>query len=118
LDRPQRRRFPADEKRRILREAEQCTERGQLGALLRREGIYHSHLTAWRQQLEQAGFPGLEPRRPGPKPKQDAKDRRIAQLERHTARLERELAISRALVDLQRKAHEVLGIALPSTQDD
>lgn len=116
-DRRQRRKFSAEEKARILAEADACTDRGQIGELLRREGIYSSHLSAWRTQRERQGLEGLEPKRPGPKPTKDARDRRIEQLEKEKARLEKELRISNALVAMQKKAHEILGIALPRVED-
>lgn len=116
-DRRQRRRFTPEEKARILAEADACAERGQLGALLRREGIYSSHLSSWRLQLTREGLQGLQPRRPGPKPTKDAKDRLIERLERQKAKLEKELRISRALIEMQKKAHEILGIALPRIED-
>jgi len=116
-DRRQRRRFSPEEKARILAEADACTERGQLGELLRREGLYSSHLTSWRAQLKREGLAGLVARRPGPKPKYDEKDRLIQQLEKKNARLEKELRISKALIELQKKAHEILGIALPRVED-
>jgi len=117
-DKPQRRRFDREEKLRILREADACTERGALGALLRREGIYSSHLTSWRQQLREHGESGLEPQRRGPTPKKDERDARIGGLERRVAKLDKELAIARKVIDLQKKAHEILGIALPGIEDD
>lgn len=121
-DRRQRRRFTPEDKARILAEADACTERGQLGALLRREGIYSSHLTSWRAVSQREGLDGLAGKRPGPKPKYDEKDRLLEKQQRHIAKLEKELRISRALIDLQKKAHEILGIALPrvedSTEDD
>ncbi len=116
-DRRQRRRFSPDEKARILREADACKERGELGALLRREGIYASHLTNWRAQLRREGVAGLAPKRPGPKPAKDDKDRRIEKLEKQNAKLEKELRISQKLIELQIKAHEILGIALPRIED-
>lgn len=116
-DRRQRRRFSAADKERILREADACTERGQLGELLRREGIYSSHLSTWRSQREQEGLSGLERKRPGPKPTKDAKDREIERLERQLAKLEKEQRILQGLVDLQIKAHEILEIALPRVED-
>ena len=78
-----RRKFSAAEKLRIVREAAACTQRGDIEALLRREGIYSSLLTAWRNQLALHGSEALA----GRKPKQDAKDRRIAELEKRSARL-------------------------------
>jgi len=117
-DRQQRRRFSAEAKRRILEEADACSSRGELAALLRREGLYSSHLSNWRAQLARDGDRGLEPKRAGRKPAKDAKDRRIEQLERRNAKLERKLEISRKVIDLQVKAHEVLGIALPRIEDE
>lgn len=117
-DRPQRRRFTAEDKERILNEADACTERGQLGELLRREGIYSSHLSKWRIRREQQGRDGLEAKKPGRRASKDAKDRRIEQLERENARLERENRIQEGLIDLQRKAHEILGVALPRVEDN
>jgi transposase len=117
-DRRQRRRYTKDEKLRILREADECSERGELAALLRREGIYSSHLTAWRQQLRAHGEEGLAPKPVGRKPTRDERDRTIDKLERRTAKLEKELLIARKVIELQVKAHEVLGIALPRIEDD
>jgi transposase len=117
-DRRQRRRFSKEEKVRILREADACTERGELGALLRREGIYSSHLTAWRQQFRAHGEEGLVPKPVGRKPTRDEKDRQIGKLERDKAKLERKLLIAQKVIELQVKAHEVLGIALPRIEDD
>ena len=116
-DRRQRRRFSAADKERILREADACTERGQLGELLRREGIYSSQLSTWRTQREQEGLSGLAGKRPGPKPTKDAKDRLIEQQEKRIAKLEKEQRILQGLVDLQIKAHEILEIALPRVED-
>lgn len=116
-DRRQRRRFSAAEKARILGEADACTERGQLSELLRREGIYSSQLSAWRSQRDQGGLRGLENDKPGRKPPKDAKDRRIEQLERELAQVQKENRIQKGLLDLQQKAHEILGEALPGIQD-
>lgn len=117
-DRRQRRRFSAEYKERILREADACDGRGAIGELLRREGIYSSNLSVWRAQREQEGRSGLEAKRPGPKSSKDVKDRRIEELEKRNARLEKELRISKALIELQEKAHEILGIALPRIDDN
>jgi len=117
-DRRQRRRFSREEKIRILAEADRCTARGALTALLRREGLYSSHLTMWRQQLKAHGESGLEPRRAGRPAKSDKRDREIARLERRAAQLEKKLRIAHKLLDLAGKAHEILGVALPSLEDD
>lgn len=116
-DRRQRRRFSAEEKERILAEADAITERGELGELLRREGIYGSHLSAWRRQRDERGREGLAPQKPGPKPTQTAESRRIAQLERKLAALEKENRIQRKLLELSGKAHEILGLALPGIEE-
>ena len=64
---PERRQFSAEYKRRILEEADACTEAGQIGALLRREGLYSSNLTHWRQQLAEGSLKALSPKKRGPK---------------------------------------------------
>lgn len=112
-----RRKFSAAEKLRIVREAAACTQRGDIEALLRREGIYSSLLTAWRKQLALHGSEALAGRKPGRKPKQDAKDRRIAELEKRSARLEGKLALAEKLIDLQKKVSAILGINLTSDEE-
>lgn len=116
-DRRQRRRFTPEERERILREADACTQRGELGALLRREGIYSSHLSTWRAARERDGIAGLQDHKPGPKPQKDAKDKVIEQQQKHIAKLEKQLRINQGLIDLQIKAHEILEIALPRIED-
>jgi transposase-like protein len=110
--RRKRRSYSAAEKLRIVRQAAACTERGDVETLLRREGIYSSHLTAWRKQLALHGTEALAGRKPGRKPKQDAKDRRIAELEQRAARLEAKLSLAEKLIDLQKKVSAILGINL------
>ena len=116
-DRRARRRFSVEDKERILKEADRCAERGQLGELLRREGIYSSNLTAWRAQRDANGRAGLRGHAPGRKPTKDAKDRRIEALERQNEKLQQEVKIQNGLIELQRKAHEILGVALPRIED-
>jgi transposase-like protein len=113
-----RRRFSASEKLRILKAADAALASGERGAvekLLRREGLYSSHLTVWRQQFASRGSAGLESLKPGRKRKLDEKDRQLVALTKRAAELERKLAISNALLDLQKKAHEILGMALPES---
>src|SRR5262245_7524549 len=82
-----RRRFSAEYKQRILREADACTGHGELGALLRREGLYSSHLANWREQARAGARAALAPKKRGPEPKAvDERDRRIAELERALAK--------------------------------
>ena len=116
-----RRVFSAAEKLRIVKEADVCLasgERGALEGMLRKEGIYSSLLSTWRTQLSASGAAGLEPRKTGRKPKLDAKDRRNAELVKRTAVLERKLHIANAIIALQKKAHEILGIALPESDGE
>jgi transposase len=112
-----RRSFPASEKLRIVREAAACTERGGIEALLRREGIYASLLAAWRKQLALHGSEALAGRKRGPKPKFDAKDRRIAELEKRGVRLEAKISLMEKLLELQKKVSVILGIDLESEAD-
>lgn len=113
-DRRLRRRFSPEEKLRILEEAATCTERGELSALLRRERIYSSQLSDWRAQLERVGIAGLAAKTPGRKATKDAKDRRIEQLEADRAKLERKLLIAEKLIELQKKAQELLAAVQPA----
>src|SRR5260221_1437257 len=87
--RPTRRRFTAEYKLRILQEADRCVP-GELGALLRREGLYSSHLTHWRQQRETGALVGLAAKRRGPKV--DPQAEALARLQREHAKLQAKLA--------------------------
>jgi transposase len=109
-----RRRFSAAYKLKILREAEACTQPGELGALLRREGLYSSNVTTWRAQRQAGELGGLAPKRRGPAPQ--AKNPlavRVVALEREMTRLTARAERAEALVELQKKVSELLGIALP-----
>lgn len=108
-----RRRFSAEYKLKILREAEACTQPGEIGALLRREGLYSSNLTTWRAQRERGELLGLTPKRRGPAP--EAKNplaTKVAALEREVARQTARAERAEALVELQKKVSELLGIEL------
>ena len=110
-DRAQRRRFTAEYKREILRRADTCKETGALGALLRAEGLYSSHLATWRRQRDAGELAGLTPQ----KPRQvDARDRQIADLERQVARMTTRAERAEALVDLQKKVASLLGTPFES----
>lgn len=113
LEKRQRRRFSAEQKRRILDEVDACSQRGEVAAILRREGLYASQLSTWRQQREQQGLAGLEPKVAGRKPVHDAKDREIARLETQKAKLARELELARKIIDLQKKASAMLDLLPP-----
>jgi transposase len=116
-----RRTFSAAEKLRIVKEADACVatgKRGDLEAMLRREGIYSSLLSAWRMQLGAHGAAGLAAKKPGRKPKLTEAERRNVELTKRNAELERKLRIANALIALQKKAHEILGLALPESSGD
>lgn len=108
LDRRRRRSFTGEFKRRILAQAESCNGHGERAALLRREGLYSSHLSQWRAQVAAGEVMALTPKVAGRKPKTDAKDRRIVELERANAKLAHRLDISERLVALQKKAQELM----------
>jgi len=114
LEKPVRRRFTAEYKLRILREADRSTEAGQLGAVLRREGLYSSHLTAWRKQRNTGTLAGLEPKRRGRKTAPDAP--LVAEnerLQRDNQRLAARLRQAETIIEVQKKLSEILGIPLP-----
>ena len=112
-ERAVRRRFTAEYKLRILKEAESCTKRGQLGALLRREGLYSTNLITWRRQMEKGTLEALLPRKRGPKAKRpDPSARRIAELERENQRLQKKLRQAETIIDVQKKVSEILQIPL------
>jgi len=111
-----RRTFSAEYKARVLRELEACTEHGEVGALLRREGLYSSHVVQWKRQRAEAEQHGLAPRKRGPRGK-SAETRRIEQLEREKAKLEEELRKANIIISYQKKVHALLGIPLPEVPD-
>lgn len=116
-----KRRFTASEKLRLVKAAEVALasgERGALEALLREEGIYSSQLAAWRLQFGARGEAGLASRTPGRKPKLSAKDRELLAVTRQNEVLQRKLRIANALIGLQKKAHELLGLALPESEEE
>ena len=115
-ERAKRRRFTAEYKLRILREADACKGHGDLGALLRREGLYSSHLATWRRQRDEITKAGLKARKHGPKGK--VVDPRVKQLERENARLNRRLKRVELMLDIQKKASEMLGIPLNQPDSD
>ena len=95
-----RRQFSAAYKARMLREAEACAGTGQIGALLRREGLYSSHLTEWRRLRARGALEALAAKKRGRKPARDARDRELARLTRELARLRRRLAQAEAVIEV------------------
>jgi transposase len=114
---PRRRSFRAEYKRRILREADACATPGALGALLRREGLYSSHLVVWRRARARGELAALTPKKRGRKSRPvDSRDRRIADLEREVAQLTARAERAEALVELQKKLAALLGRPLENAQ--
>ena len=107
-----RRQFSSSDKRRILDAADRCTQPGDIGALLRKEGIYSSHLNTWRKQRAAAEDAALEPQQRGRKadPAQ-AEDRRVLQLTQENDRLHRKLAQANAIIDVQKKLCALFGLS-------
>lgn len=101
-----RKRFSATEKLRLLREVEACRGSGEIGALLRREGIYSSYLTTWRKQRELGELDGLSPRKRGPKPDPQAIE--LARLRRENERLQERLRQAELIIEVQKKVAQVL----------
>jgi len=115
-----RRHFTGEYKKRFLDEAARCTQEGELGELLRREGIYWQTLSEWRQAYRERGEAGLQHRKRGPKPKsapEAIRDRQVAELERRNAKLQSELERAKLLIEVQKKVSELLGVALPPTDE-
>jgi transposase-like protein len=114
---PTRRTFTAAEKLRIVREADACTEKGQIGALLRREGIYDSLLATWRKALRLHGEAGMSGRRRGRHTTRDERDAHLKALERENARLRSDLERAQAVIEVQKKVSEILGIDLRRSEE-
>ena len=110
---PKRRSFTAKYRLRILEEADRCTEPGEVGRLLRREGLYSSHLTAWRKLHRDGALQGLASKKRGVKPKEsNPLDPKVRELEAKVARLERELHKAHTILDVQEKVAGLLGFDL------
>ena len=108
LEKARRRRFTAEYKATVLREYE-ATPKGERGALLRREGLYSSHISKWQDDRNAAQRQALEPRKRGPKPKPQP-DPEVATLRRQVARLEHQLQRAQKVIEVQKKISEILGV--------
>ena len=116
-----RRQFTASEKLRLVKAADVALasgERGALEALLRKEAIYSSQVAAWRQQLGTSGEAGLTSRKPGRKPKLGAAGRALLAVTKQNETLQRKLRVANALIALQKKMHELLGLTLPELPEE
>ena len=116
MAKPTRRRFSAEYKLKILREAGACSQPGELGAVLRREGLYFSNLQTWRAQREAGELGGLAPKKRGPAPQaKNPLAAKVACLERDVTRYKARAERAEALVELQKKVAELLGVELQRT---
>jgi transposase-like protein len=111
-----RKRFTAAEKLRILREVDACQGSGEIGALLRREGIYSSYLTTWRRQRERGELDGLSPQKRGPKPNPQAIE--LAKLRRENERLQERLRQAELIISVQKKVAQMFGETLETPDLD
>lgn len=117
LPKPVRRHFTAAFKLRILKEIDNAPE-GEIGAILRREGLYYSNLTSWRGQREKGELEGLKPKMRGPHPKMTSATRqRLAQMERENKRLTRRLEQAEKIIAIQKKIAELLGNPITSDEN-
>jgi len=111
-----RRQYTAEYKLRILREVDACQGYGEIGALLRREGVYSSSLTNWRRQRERGELDGLSPQKRGPKPDPQAVE--LARLKREVEHLRERLRKAEMIIDVQKKVAQMLGEASEETDPD
>jgi transposase len=118
LPRAKRRQFSGQYKLRILEEVDRCTERGQIGALLRREGLYSSHLSKWRQQRAEGQLQALSAQKRGRKAQEVGADE-FARLQRENERLRARLEQAEMIIDVQKKLSRLLGLPVenPETEE-
>ncbi len=113
-----RRRFSAEYRLRIVEEADRCREPGEIGRLLRREGLYRSHLSTWRKARRRGALQGLTPRKRGPKPATSHPlGAQVRRLEAQVARLEKELATAHTILEVQGNVAGLLGFSLRDGKD-
>ena len=112
-----RRRFTAEYKHRIVSEAERAKGSGQIGALLRREGLYSSTLTAWRRERQAVVRQALTPQKRGPKSKRDPIQEEVQKLQKENARLTEQLRKAAIVIDVQKKVGTLLGWPLPTQEE-
>ena len=119
LAKPQRRRFTPAYKARVVEEAQHCTESGELGALLRREGLYSSALTQWRRQYQSGALQGLQEAKRGRKRTRDPRDQELERLQHDKERLSQKLRQAEQIIEIQKKVAALLGNSLetPSNRE-
>jgi transposase-like protein len=111
-----RRRFTVEYKLKILQEVDHCKVHGDIGALLRREGLYSTHLCIWRKQRQEGSLTGLLGKKRGRKASDVTPQ--VKQLQREKAHLEKRLERAEAIIDIQKKVSELLGIPLKRDKDE
>lgn len=116
--RVQRRRFTAAYKLKILEQAERCSASGEIGSLLRREGLYSSHLTCWRRARQKGALAGLSKKRGPVKKKKTAEAKEIERLLRENAKLKEQLRRAAVINDVQKKVSDILGIDLNQPENE
>lgn len=118
-EKAKRRRFLAEYKLKILAEADRCVDPGEIGELLRREGLYSSHLRTWRQQRDEGALSGLQPKKRGRKRKaRNPLTEEVERLRRENERLQKRLSQAETIIDVQKKVAGMLGIPLNSNERD
>ena len=116
--RPKRRSFTAEYRLRIVEEADRCSEPGEIGRLLRREGLYSSHLTKWREARRDGALRGLRSKKRGAKAKAiNLLAPKVRELEAKVARLEKDLHTAHTILDVQEKVAGLLGFSLEDGKD-
>ena len=115
---PTRRQFSAEYRLRIVEEADRCTRPGEVGRMLRREGLYTSHLSAWRKARRSGSLQGLTGNKRGAKPAEhNPLSPKVRQLEAKVARLEKELSTAHTILDVQSRISGLLGLDLNNAKD-
>lgn len=114
----ERRRFTADYKLKVIGEADKCQKPGEIGALLRREGLYWSNLSNWRKQRASGELAGLTAKKRGPqRQEKNPLAERVKELERENGRLQRRADLAEGIVELQKKVSEMLGVGLAKSPE-
>ena len=114
----ERRRFTVDYKLKVIGEADKCQKPGEIGALLRREGLYWSNLSNWRKQRASGELVGLSAKKRGPqRQEKNPLAERVKELERENGRLQRRADLAEGIVELQKKVSEILGVGLAKSPE-
>lgn len=115
---PRRRTFTAEYRLRIVKEADACTKPGEVGALLRREGLYSSHLADWRRAARSGELSALTPKKRGPKPTFDERNDQLIAMAREIAKLRARAERAELLVEIQKKVASAIGMPFDDDSDE